>query len=124
VEIKNVKTTSGNQYSIVSEYWENSRAWGHRSVLLRGGDYEVANSRVRYYNRTWEMYTYQSCMSAVVYNFRESELNRYIRNYKEAHNVTRFKSGEKAKVVAEFDATTVGKDCAELSDRIKTNTFD
>lgn len=45
--------------SIGCEVWSNSRAWGHEARLFYKGE-EVAKNRVRYYNRTWEAYQFDS----------------------------------------------------------------
>lgn len=62
------KTTSnGAQFQFVCESWSNSRAWGHKVKLYTGDNYTpIAEAKIRYHNRTWEAYQYQSCMLAAV----------------------------------------------------------
>jgi hypothetical protein len=45
--------------SIGCEVYNNSRAWGHEAKLFYRGQ-EVAKNRVRYHNRTWEAYQFDS----------------------------------------------------------------
>lgn len=61
--------------------WETSRAWGHE-VYMFDGVMEVAKARVRYYNRTWEAFRFQSAMLQAVDNYEKEELKHYIRDYK------------------------------------------
>jgi hypothetical protein len=45
--------------AITGEVYSNSRAWGHKVKAIYKG-YEVEEVKVRYYNRTWEVYQYQT----------------------------------------------------------------
>ena len=73
MEIRKIKCKSGNEYNIVNEYWETSRAWGHKSTLVAPWG-EVESHKVRYYNRTWESYTYQNCMSGLLDTILQNNL--------------------------------------------------
>lgn len=46
------------------------RTWGHRVVLVKDG-VEVAKCVARYYNRTWERYTYESAIRGALYNYKQ-----------------------------------------------------
>ena len=70
-----------NEYDFVCEYWERGQAWGHKVTLCKHGQ-EVASAKIRYYNRTWEEYTYQSAMYSALENYQRQELDRYINDYK------------------------------------------
>ena len=50
-----------SDWCFVNETWRNSYSWGHKSTLLYKGN-PISEAKVRYYNRTWEKYKYQSCM--------------------------------------------------------------
>ena len=65
MEIRRIVCKSGRVYNIVNEYWETSRAWGHKSTLIAPWG-EVESRKVTYLNRTWEYYRYQSCMSGLL----------------------------------------------------------
>ena len=95
-------TNEGGNFSFVCWYWNNSRAWGHEVRLMRGMD-EVASARIRYYNRTWERFTFETTMLEAIDNYHQSELQRYIDNYKWSHEIEKFKNGEKQQVVEDFD---------------------
>lgn len=89
-----------NEYTFVCEYWETSRAWGHKVTLFKN-DYEMATNKVRYYNRTWECYRYQSCMRGAVCKAIEYYKQNAVDNYKYLHDITRLKQEEKDKIYAE-----------------------
>lgn len=42
-------------------YYETRNSWGHKGYITKDG-IVIDNSRIRYYNRTWERYTYQSLL--------------------------------------------------------------
>lgn len=117
------KTINGNRWELVNEYWETSNSWGHKTTIIRNG-YDYEPHKIRYYNRTWEAYTFQSCMSGAVSEIKEEELNRYIENYKSKNNVTRFKRGEKEKVIFDFEGTEIGKELNILSKTIRERSFE
>ena len=45
--------------SITGEVYSNSRAWGHEVKAIYHGR-EVEKNRIRYHNRTWERYQFES----------------------------------------------------------------
>lgn len=70
------KEVNGNEYMFVCETWDRSNAWGHKCTLfVNGNEYETDSCR--YYNRTWERYTYQSvcigCIQKLIQKWIESE---------------------------------------------------
>lgn len=93
MEIKKYQIGNDN-YEFVCEGWSNSRAWGHEVHLFRNG-WEIAENRIRYYNRTWENYRFQSCMLGAIDNVMSDIVRRTIDNYKYKNNIVRFKKGEK-----------------------------
>lgn len=45
------------------EYYETRNSWGHRGGVRIPTQYsDVVTGKIRYYNRTWECYTYQSLL--------------------------------------------------------------
>lgn len=107
-------------YEFASRYWETSRAWGHECYLLHEGIGEVGKARYRYYNRTWECYTFQSVMFGALEDYKKQELERYLNNRKielglkgfdeEWHEFDKpWGRGQKKQVIEEFEATEIGK---------------
>lgn len=117
------KNINGNNWELVNEYWETSYSWGHKTTIIRNG-YDYGTNKVRYYNRTWECYTYQTCMNGALNKLKDTELQNYIDRYKEKNNITRFKKGQKDKIIEEFNNTDFGKELEILKNAIKERNFD
>ena len=123
MEIKKIKCKSGNEYNIVNEYWETSHAWGHKSTLIAPWG-EVESRKVTYQNRTWERYTYESCMSGLIETILEYNLKSYITQYKEKNGISRLLADKKAKVIKEWQEKEYIQDLKEIQERIKNRNFD
>ena len=123
MEIKKIKCKSGNEYNIVNEYWETSRAWGHKSTLIAPWG-EVESHKVRYYNRTWESYTYQTCMGGLLDTILENNLKSYITQYKEKNDISKLLADKKAEVIKEWEQKEYIQDLKEIKERIKNRNFD
>lgn len=114
---------NGVNYSFVNETFETRYSWGHISTLYK--DYEkIATNKVRYYNRIWEAYQYQSAMAGLVYQLKENFINNYIRDYKEKNNIAKFKKGQKQLVIDEAKTMQAYKEYNLILDAIHNNKFD
>ena len=123
MEIKKIICKSGREYNIVNETWETSRAWGHKSTLVAPWG-EVESHKVRYYNRTWESYTYQTCMSGLIETILEDNLKSYITQYKEKNDITRLTSLQKDMIKAEWQEKEYIQELMEIKERINDRRFD
>ena len=123
MEIKKIICKSGREYNIVNEYWETSRAWGHKSTLIAPWG-EVESRKVKYINRTWERYTYESCMSGLIETILENNLKSYITQYKEKNDITRLTSLQKDMIKAEWQEKEYIQDLKEIQERIENGNFD
>lgn len=47
--------------SFFCEYYETRNSWGHRGHVMGIGLNDL-DTKIRYYNRTWESYTYQTLL--------------------------------------------------------------
>lgn len=112
-------------YEFASRYWETSRAWGHECYLLHDGIGEVGKARYRYYNRTWECYTYQSVMFGALEDYEKHELERHLNSRKielglkgfdeEWHEFEKpWGRGQKKQAIEEFKTTEIGKTIERL----------
>lgn len=113
-------------YTFVCNYWETSRAWGHEVHLIKGL-HEVSKARVRYYNRTWEKYTFQSAMFEALENYKRDEQERYLNNYKYKHGLKYwdtdtheevdkpFGRGEKKQAIEEFEKSDTMAEIKKLN---------
>lgn len=50
----------------VCEYYETRNSWGHKGKILYNGHDINITGKIRYYNRTWECYTYQSLLLQLI----------------------------------------------------------
>lgn len=122
------------EYEFACWSWQTSNAWGHEVRLCKVGEragVEVGKARVRYYNRTWERYTYQSAMYDALDNYEQNEQARFLSDYKYAHELKGydadkhewfekpFKRGQKAQALAEFAKTDTAKDIEMLKEYIE-----
>lgn len=62
------KEINGVKFKLVCETWNNRNGWGHKVTLYRNDAVTVGSCKVRYYNRTWEMYEYQIAIKNVISN--------------------------------------------------------
>lgn len=116
MEIQTIKI--GNRiWQLINDTWETSRAWGHRTNVLRNG-YDFGTHKITYYNRTWETYRYQTCMSGAINEIRENELNKFIEDYKYENDIDRFKKGQKDEVIKLFEKTEIARDLKKISKKI------
>lgn len=123
MEIKKIICKNGREYNIVNEYWETSRAWGHKSTLIAPWG-EVESRKVKYQNRTWERYTYESCMSGLLSSILENDLKDYITREKENKGITRLSKEIRAELEQEWNNNSYTQDLKEIQERIKNRNFD
>ena len=123
MEIKKIICKSGREYNIVNEYWETSRAWGHKSTLIAPWG-EVESRKVKYLNRTWERYTYESCMSGLINTILEDNLKSYITQYKEKNGIAKLTSLQKDMIKAEWQEKEYTQELMEIKERINDRRFD
>lgn len=122
MEIKK-KIINGNVWQLVNESWSTSSSWGHRTNVIRNG-YDYGETKVRYYNRTWEMFAFQTCMSAAVSKIYQEELERFIENWKYRNNVDRFKRGQKQEIIKLFEQEEIAQELKILKEAINNRDFD
>lgn len=123
MEIKKIICKNGREYNIVNETWETSRAWGHKSTLVAPWG-EVESRKVKYINRTWESYKYQSCMSGLIDTILEDNLKSYITQYKEKNGISRLTSLQKDMIKAEWQEKEYTQELMEIKERINDRRFD
>ena len=101
MEIRRVNGKKGNKIELVNESWSTSKNWGHKTNVIVNG-YDYGTYKVRYCNRTWESYTFQSCMTGAIAKVMRYNITRYLENYKYTNNITRFKKGQKEELIAKY----------------------
>lgn len=81
-------TINNNEYVFCNESKGNRSGFYHKTTLLKNG-IEVGSNKVQYYNRTWELYEFQSVMRGLVNQLIENINNDFINEYKEKYNISR-----------------------------------
>ena len=59
---------NGVKFTLVCESWCTRYSWGHEVTLYKNDYAKIGRAKIRYYNRTWESYQYQSAIKSVIYN--------------------------------------------------------
>ena len=88
------KTVNGNEYEFVNSFRGNRSGFVHETTLFRNGRYE-GETKIQYYNRTWECYTYQSVMKRLVHGLIEECEKAFQNAWKAEHNVKRLTEAKK-----------------------------
>ena len=57
---------NGKKYVFRCWYYETRTSWGHWCEVLDDNYNTICKCRIRYYNRTWEAYTFQSVILQAV----------------------------------------------------------
>lgn len=81
------KEINGVKFTLVCESWSTRNSWGHIVTLYKNDTVKIGRAKIRYYNRTWECYQYQSAIKSVIFDALEQikaaakiafkELHRY-----------------------------------------------
>lgn len=123
MEIRKIKCKSGKEYNIVNESWSTSNSWGHKSTLIAPWG-EVESKKVRYHNRTYESYTYQTCMRCLIDTILENSLKSYIKQIKEIRGITRLLKGTREEIENDWNNKEYIQDLKEIQERIRDRNFD
>ena len=65
------KEINGVKFTLVCESWRTRFSWGHEVTLYKNDTLKVGRVKIRYYNRTWECYQYQSAIKSVIFDVLE-----------------------------------------------------
>lgn len=66
------KEINGVKFTLVCESWSTRDSWGHKVTLYKNDTVKIGSYKVRYYNKTWEAYQYQSTIKGIIYNAIEA----------------------------------------------------
>ena len=103
------KSVNGANFSFVCEGWSNSRAWGHLVILMDGSGREVSRCKIRYYNRTWEAWRFQSACRGAVDSLIENRRREAVREYKDRTGAKRLTQDRKTAIFSACpDLVTLG----------------
>lgn len=94
---------NGVKFTLVCESWSTRNSWGHEVTLYKNDYAKIGRVKIRYYNRTWECYQYQTAIKSVIYNAIESIKAAAKVVFKELHNykvLTKKRAAEFAEYLA------------------------
>ena len=95
------------EFKIVAQSYETSNSWGHKAYLVNDNNYTMNTYKIRYYNRTWECYQYQSVIKSVLNDYMTQLINDYINDYKDTNNIKRLSAQLKQQLTAQAKMTTL-----------------
>lgn len=80
------KEINGVKFTFVCESWHTRGSWGHKVSLYQNDSFFVGSAKIRYYNRTWEKYQYQSTIKSVIFNVIQAIKAAAKKVFLSAHN--------------------------------------
>lgn len=92
-----------DKFYLVARSWSNSRGWGHECDLYWGADCIVQHSRIKYYNRTWERWQYQSVMIQCLEDYIQKKTEWHMNYYKDKNNIKRMTVQKRAEFEKWFE---------------------
>ena len=95
------------EFKIVAYSYETSNSWGHKAKLMKNNDYILNEYKIRYYNRTWECYQYQSVIKAVLSDYMTYIINDYINDYKDTNDIKRLNRNLREELTRQAKMTTL-----------------
>ena len=104
------KEINGVKFTLVCESWSTRNSWGHEVTLYKNDYYKIGRAKIRYYNRTWESYQYQSAIKSVIYSVLEQIKSAAKIAFKELHNykvLTKKRAAEFANYLANDPGYTI-----------------
>lgn len=108
----------GNGYSMVNEFMNTKNGFAHKSTLFLHNN-EINKHRSNYLNRTWERYTYQSCMLGCVRDLIEKKQNEFIKMCKEHYNIKRLTKEKREQALKIVEELTQVKELREILKKIE-----
>ena len=101
MKITNTALFEHGNYSIIAQSYETSTGWGHIAILKHNEHPldTLQTTRIRYYNRTWERYQYQSAILDVISSYIEAVKDNLYYWYKIENAKTRLTKQEKENLI-------------------------
>lgn len=107
------KTINGAEYEFINDCYGNRSGFVHESNLKKDGRF-IGHNKCQYYNRTWEVYTYQTVMKGLVYNLMEELKESFKESWKESHGVKRLVESKRKLMMEDLEKMPSYMDLKEL----------
>ena len=92
------KVINNNKYEFVNSCRGNRSGFVHETQLFKNGQL-IGEYKQQYYNRTWESYTYQTVMKAVVRTLLNNEFETFKAIYKRNYDIKRLTKAKEAEMM-------------------------
>lgn len=96
-------TINGNEYIFYNSFRGNRSGFVHETELYKNGYYNLGRNKVQYYNRTWEVYTYQTVMKGLVRQLMDEFMENFKADYKETHGIKRLTEVKRITMMEAFE---------------------
>lgn len=95
------KVINNNEYEFVNRSRGNRSGFVHETALYKNGQL-IGENKVQYYNRTWEVYQFQTVMKGVVNALLNEEFELFKTVYKRQHDIKRLTKAKEAEMMQDF----------------------
>ena len=119
MEIRKI-VQNNHVYEFINNTYETYNAWGHETTLFVD-DVQKAHNKIRYYNRTWEVYRYQSCMIGCIRQLLKQKEENYIASYKSKNNIKRLTRQKRDMVLNELLNDAYYKELKDVLEKLRYN---
>lgn len=96
------KTIGENEYRFYNSSRGNRSGFVHETFLYKN-EFLKVETKCQYYNRTWEVYTYQTVMKRAVSILMDDFAERYKEEYKKRMNIKRMTANKKEEFLVELN---------------------
>lgn len=100
---------NGVKFTLECESWSTRSSWGHEVTLYKNA-VKIGRVKVRYYNRTWECYQYQSAILCIISQAINEIKEAAKETFKTLHHykvLTKKRAAEFAKYLAQDPEFTI-----------------
>lgn len=105
-------------YRVTASSWKKFSSWGHKARLIKDGSI-INQVSIRYHNRTWESYEFETALIRVVEDYKQNELKEFLDEMKKATQVKRLSQKKKDDLIFIFNKKQLAQDLNELRKQIK-----
>lgn len=93
---------NNNEYLFINLFRGNRSGFVHESELYRNNRL-IGKNKVQYYNRTWEVYRYQTVMKGIVSTLMEDCKEDYKSTWKNEHGIKRLTEAKRKVMEEDFE---------------------
>ena len=118
-ELKKINLNN-HEYVFVCNSRSTRNGFAH-DVELFIDDMRAESNSAHYLNRTWEVYTYQTCMLGAISKAIDKHVEAIERRFRNVNNITRMTAKKREELNAEIDSNTFIKEMRELKEEVATH---